>query len=79
MASPQPLSASAAAAALDEGAGLSSLSLRTFLEALSVRHGLQLTEREIERSTQVLQEQWFTYAEGQKEAHSTLGACVTAA
>jgi len=39
------------------------LPLRSFVEALSGRHGLQLTEREVERATQLLQEQWFTYAE----------------
>ncbi len=50
-------------------APLAEVPLRAFLDALSVRHGLQLTEKEVERSAAVLQEQWFNTAEGQPPLH----------
>lgn len=56
--------AAAAGAVADLPAPLSSLSLRSFIDFLNARHALALTDKEAERSAQVLQEQWFSVAEG---------------
>jgi hypothetical protein len=60
-----PLSMSAVEADAVLSSDLAQLPLSSFLTALSVRHQLGLSQKEVERSQQMLQEQWFTVAEGQ--------------
>ena len=66
------MSASAAGSS-DLPGPLSSLPLRSFIDFLNARHALALTDKEAERSAQVLQEQWFSVAEGrgtQQHSHT---------
>ena len=67
--------AGSASAASDLPGPLSSLPLRSFIDFLNARHALALTDKEAERSAQVLQEQWFSVAEGRLHTHGHTLPC----